>query len=124
MSRAENQKIGKLFRLLAAWQILQIAGGAVLGLLVAPASLFVSRTETEAFGWIAAGFAGFAAIALGVILIPLSIVAASGFRGEKKWRKIVGIAAASLAILEFPCGTLLGGYLLWRIFNQRKAAEV
>ncbi|MBA3786961.1 MAG: hypothetical protein H0X15_15740, partial [Acidobacteria bacterium] len=57
--RTENQTIGRLFYLLAALQILIISGGAILGLLVAPTSLFVSRTENEAFVWIALGFVGF-----------------------------------------------------------------
>lgn len=116
----ENQTISRLFYWLAALQILIIIGGAVLGLLVAPASLFLSRTENEAFVWIAAGFVGFAAIALGVILIPLSLVAASAFRNDKKWRKVVGIAAAVLAVLEFPFGTILGGCLVWKIINRKK----
>ncbi len=120
----ENQTISRLFYWLAALQILIIFGGAVLGLLVAPASLFVSRTENEAFVWIAVGFVGFAAIALGVILIPLSLVAASAFRNDKKWRKVVGITAAGLAILEFLFGTILGGYLVWKILKQRKAEEI
>jgi uncharacterized Tic20 family protein len=118
--RTENQTIGRLFYLLAALQILIISGGAILGLLVAPASLFVSQTENEAFVWIALGFVGLANVALGVILILLSIVAAIGFRNEKKWRKIVGIIAAGLAILEFPFGTILGGYLVWKIINRKK----
>ena len=80
----ENQTISRLFYWLAALQILIIIGGAVLGLLVAPASLFVSRTENEAFVWIAAGFVGFAAIALGVILIPLSLVAARASSGRSR----------------------------------------
>ncbi len=61
--RTENQTIGRLFYLLAALQILIISGGAILGLLVAPASLFVSQTENEAFVWIALGFVGFTFVA-------------------------------------------------------------
>ena len=111
----ENLKIGRHFYLLAAVQILQIAGGAVLGLLIAPASLFVSKNENEAFVWIILGFIGFAAIALGVILIPLCFIAARGAAQGKTWGKIVGILAAGLAVLEFPFGTFLSGYLLWKL---------
>ncbi len=117
--RTENQKLAGLFYLFAALQILTILGGAVLGLLVAPTSLFVSRTENEAFVWIALGFVGFAFATLGVILLLLSIVAAIGFRNEKKWRKVVGIITAGLAILEFPLGTVLGGFLLWKTLRKR-----
>ncbi len=117
--RTENQTIGRLFYLLAALQILIISGGALLGLFVAPASLFVSQTENEAFVWIVLGFIGLANVALAVILILLSIVAAIGFRSEKRWRKIVGIITAGLAILEFPLGTVLGGFLLWKMLRKR-----
>lgn len=111
----ENQKIGGLFYWLAALQILIITGGTILTLLIAPASLFVSRTETEAFGWFAAGFAGLIAIALGVILLIFSLVTANAFRRKKSWRKTAGILTAGLAILELPIGTVAGIFLLWKI---------
>lgn len=120
----ENERIGRLFHLLAALQILTIAGGAVLGLFVAPASLFASRTDGEAFGWIAAALVGFLSIALGVITLPLAAVAANGFRREKKWGKAVGIIAAGLTLLEFPFGTVLGSYLLWKIFSKSSQKDL
>lgn len=116
----ENGRIGKLFYYLAAAQILQIAVGAVLSFFVAPASLFVSRTDDEAFAWIAAAFAGVVMIALGAVVIALSIVAAFAFRREKSWRNIIGIAAAGIAVFAFPFGTIMGGILIWRIFKVRK----
>ncbi len=97
-----------------------IIGGAVVGLFMAPLSIFVSKTEAEYFGWLAIGLIGILNIALGVILIPLSLVAASAFRNDKKWRKVVGIAASVLAVLEIPFGTILGGYLVWKIINRKK----
>jgi hypothetical protein len=114
----ENQKLGRLFYLLAAVQIVAIAGGAILGLFVAPASLFVSRTENDALLWFAAGLIGFLAVALGVILIPLSLIAANGFYKDRRWRKVVGIIAAGLALLQFPVGTICGGYLLHKLFRR------
>ena len=120
----ETERVGRLFYWLAATQILTIGGGAILGLLVAPASLFVSQTDGEAFAWIAAGLVGFAAIALGLILIPLSLVAASAFRSDKKWRSVVGFAAAGLAVLEFPFGTILGGCLIWKILHRKNAEQI
>lgn len=120
----ENQKLGRLFKLLAALQILTIFGGAGLDLFVAPASLFVSTTETQAVVWIVLGFAGLANVALGVILIPLSIVAAHGIRQEKKWGKICGISAGILAIFEFPLGTIFGGYLLWKLLRKQSMEQI
>jgi len=116
----ETERIGGLFYLLAALQILMIIGGAILGLFVAPASLFASRTEADELFSIAVGLVGFASIALGTILIPLSLIAAIAFRKDKKWSKVVGIIASGLAFLEFPFGTILGGYLVWKIINRKK----
>ncbi len=48
-SAIENKKLSRLFYVLAALQILIVFGGAVLVLLVAPASLFVSTTEGNTF---------------------------------------------------------------------------
>jgi len=118
-SAAENQKLGRLFYILAALQILIIFGGAVLVLLVAPASLFVSTTEGEAFFWFVSGFVGLVFIALGVILIPLSIAASRGISQERNWGRVIGIIAAVLAVFEFPLGTFFGGYLLWKLFWRR-----
>ncbi len=118
-SAAENKKLGRLFYIFAALQILIIFGGAVLVLLVAPTSLFVSTTEGEAFFWIFSGFTGLVFIALGVILIPLSIAAARGISQEKNWGRVTGIIAAILAIFEFPLGTIFGGYLLWKLFRRQ-----
>jgi hypothetical protein len=119
VSVVENQKLDRLFYVFAAFQILIILCGAILVLLVAPASLFVSTTESEAFFWIAAGFIGLMFIALGVVLIPLSIAAARGISQEKNWGRIVGIIAAILAFFEFPLGTIFGGYLLWKLFRRQ-----
>lgn len=114
----ETQKLSRLFNLFAALQILMILGGAVVGLFMAPLSIFVSKTEAEYIGWLVIGLIGIVNIALGVILIPLSIVAARGICQEKTWGKTIGIVAATLAIFEFPIGTLCGGFLAWKLFRR------
>jgi len=120
----ESRITGRPFYLLAALQIFTIFGGAVLGLFVAPATIFASRTEADEFFGIAVGLIGLAAIALGLILIPLSLVAAIAFGSDKKWRSVVGFAAAGLAVLEFPFGTILGGYLVWKILHRKKVEQI
>ncbi len=119
VSVVENQKLDRLFYVFAAFQILIILCGAILVLLVAPASLFVSTTESEAFFWIFLGFTGLVFIALGVVLIPLSIAAARGISQEKNWGRTVGVITAILAVFEFPLGTFFGGYLLWKLFRRQ-----
>lgn len=116
----ENERIGNLFYRFAAAQIAQILIGAVLSFFVAPASLFVSRTDDETFTWLAAAFAGIAMIALGSILFALSIIASMAFRKEKKWRNFIGILTAGAGIFAFPFGTILGGILLWKTVKGRK----
>lgn len=120
----ENRKIGTVFYLLAASQIFTIFGGAVLGLFIAPATIFASRTQSDEVFGITVGLIGLAAIALGVILIPLSLASAVAFRRDKNWRNSVGFAAAGLAVLAVPFGTILGGYLIWKIIKRKKAERI
>lgn len=116
-------KPAALFYALAALEVGQIIGGLALGLLVAPASLFAARTETEAFVWIVAGFAGLFIAALGVVLIPLALIAAFGSRQSKRYGKICGVIAAVAAILQFPLGTMFGAFLLWKLFKRTSVGE-
>ena len=106
-----NRRLDKIFYLLAAGQFLTAVVGALLGLLVAPASLFVSRTETEAVAWLAVGVAALWFAALGMLAMPFAIAAARATRGAK----IYGCIAAALTFLQFPLGTIFGGYLFWRL---------
>lgn len=90
-----------------------------MGLVMAPLSIFVSKTEAEYIGWMVIGLIGIVNITLGIILIPLAIAAAHGIRQEKTWGKTTGIITAILAICEFPFGTLFGVYLLWKLVRRR-----
>ncbi len=120
----ENQKLGRLFYVFAPLQVLIILVGAVVGLFMAPVSLFVSTTESQYIGWLLIALIALANLALGLLLLPLGIAAGIGLCKEKRWGKVVGIIAAGLAILEFPLGTILGGGLFWKILKQRKAEEI
>lgn len=104
-------RLDRIFYLLAAGQFLTAAVSAVVGLLIAPASLFVSRTETEAVAWLAVCVAALWFAALGTLAIPFAVAAARASRGAK----IYGCIAAALIFLQFPLGTIWGGYLFWRL---------
>jgi len=114
----EAQKPGGLFYALAALQVPIILGGAVIGLFMAPISLFVSTTEGQAIAWLLIALIALANLALGLIVLPLGIAAGIGLGKEKKWGKVVGIIAALLALLQFPVGTICGGYLLHKLFRR------
>ncbi|MGI8642154.1 MAG: hypothetical protein ACR2MG_19665, partial [Pyrinomonadaceae bacterium] len=62
--------------------------------------------------------------ALGLLLLPLGIAAGIGLCKEKRWGKVVGIIAALLALLQFPVGTIFGGYLLWKLFRKQRAEQI
>lgn len=115
---ANAQKPGTLFYLFAALQVPLILGGAVIGLFMAPLSLFVSTTEAQYVGWLLIGLVALLNLALGLLVLPLGIAAGIGLGKEKKWGKVVGTIAASLALLQFPVGTICGGYLLWKLFRR------
>jgi glycerol-3-phosphate acyltransferase PlsY len=122
--RTENQKLARLFYVFAALQAPIILVGAVVGLFMAPVSLFVSTTESQYIGWLLIALIALANLALGLLVLPLAIAAGVGLHKEKRWGKIVGIIAALLALLQFPVGSIFGGYLFWKILKQRKAEEI
>lgn len=113
-----EQNVGGLFKWLAALQVLAIFGGAAMSLFIAPASIFVSNTEEQIVGWMLFGAFGVLLAALGLLLIPVSLVAARGVRKNARWGKIVGVIAAVLALVEFPLGTFWGGYVLWKLLRR------
>lgn len=123
MTRGQNSETAQKdlsgkFYTLAVFEILMILCGAILALLVAPASLFVSRAESEAFAWIAAGMLAACFAAIGLIAFPLALLAARGANRGKGYGKICGIIAGVLAILQFPLGTIFGWLLLRKIFKS------
>ncbi len=128
----ENQKLGRLFYVFAPLQVLIILVGAVVGLFMAPVSLFVSTTESQYIGWLLIALIALANLALGLLVLPLGIAAGIGLRKEtgiglrkeKRWGKVVGIVAALLALLQLPVGTIFGGYLLWKFFRKQSMEEI
>lgn len=114
----EAQSHSGLFYVFAALQVPTILGGAVVGLFMAPVSLFVSTTEAQAVAWLLIGLIALVNLALGLLALPLGIAAGIGLGKEQKWGKVVGGIAASLAILQFPFGTICGGYLLRKLFRR------
>ena len=114
----KTQKPGGLFYVFAALQMPIILGSAVIGLFMAPVSLFVSTTESQYIGWLLIALIALANLALGLLVLPLGIAAGIGLGKEKKWGKVVGTIAASLALLQFPVGTIFGGYLLHKLFRR------
>ncbi|MEJ7622938.1 MAG: hypothetical protein WKF34_02990 [Pyrinomonadaceae bacterium] len=91
---------------------------------MAPLSLFVSTTESQYIGLILIALVALANLALGLLVLPLSVAAGIGLGKEKRWGRVVGIIAALLALLQIPIGTMFGVYLLWRLFRKPATEEI
>ncbi len=114
-----NKRLGKHFYLFAALQLVLIVVGAVIGLFMAPVSLFVSQTEAQAIGLIIIDLLALLLGALGIITFPLSIIAAIGIGKGKRWGRSIGIATAIIALVEFPLGTAFGIYALKKLLRKK-----
>lgn len=113
-----DKQLGKLFYLLAAWQVFLIFVGAVVGLFMAPISLFVSQTQAQVIGWMLIGLFALLTGVLAVIALPLSIIAAIGIGKHRRWGRIIGTATAIIALVQFPLGTAFGIYALSRLLRK------
>lgn len=64
---------------------------------------------------------GAVAVMLFVVITVLSIpgiVVGVGLLKFRKWARIGGILLSALNLLNFPFGTVLGGYGLWVLLNE------
>jgi uncharacterized membrane protein YqjE len=113
-----NKQLDKLFYLFAAWQIFLIFVGAVVGLFMAPISLFVSQTQAQVIGWMLIELFALLTGVLAVIALPLSIIAALGIGKKRRWGRIIGTTTAIIALVQFPLGTAFGIYALNRLFRK------
>jgi hypothetical protein len=104
---------------IVAW--LNIAG-SILVLLIAAFLLIllpvigVASGDREAAGILFAVAAGIG-IFLAVLGLP-GLIAGIGLLKRKNWGRIVAIVVSFLNLLNFPLGTLLGGYSLWVLFQE------
>ena len=104
---------------IVAW--LNIAGSIVL-LLVAAFLLILlpligaASGDRTALGVLFAVGAG-VGIFLAALALP-GLIAGIGLLRRKNWGRILAIVVSFLNLLNFPLGTLLGGYSLWVLFQE------
>jgi hypothetical protein len=92
------------------------------GLLAAAAS--TSHADGAPLGVAVLGITG---LALTVVLLALSVPAilcSWGLFKERRWARILGIVLASISLIHFPAGTLIGAYVLWVLFQKRIEAQL
>lgn len=117
---ASGKRLGKLFYIFAALQLVVLLMGAVVGLYMAPISLFVAQTKAQAIGWLLIGGWALLSGVLAIILSPLAIIAGSGIGQGKRWGRTFGVGTAIIALAEFPLGTAFGIYALKKLVGKRE----
>ncbi len=102
-----------VFGMLIAILVLVVLGGA------AGIASMVAQQEPDAA--VAAPILGIVAVAVFSLITLLSvpgIAVGIGLVKFKEWARILGLVLSALNLLNFPFGTILGGYGLWVLLNK------
>jgi hypothetical protein len=90
--------------------------GIALFLLVLLPGIGAMSGDREAMGILAVvGFS--VGIFMAVLALP-GLLAGIGLLKRKNWGRVLAIVVSFLNLLNFPLGTLLGGYSLWVLFQE------
>jgi len=118
MNQLNQQQIGQHVLILGWLHII----GSALFLAIAVFVFFLLTTigaisgEAEALAVLSIIGTGVAAL-LTAIAIP-GFVAGIGLLRRKNWGRILAIVAGILNLVNFPIGTIIGGYTLWVLFQN------
>jgi hypothetical protein len=59
-------------------------------------------------------------MAIGAALFALPALATGwGVWTRRSWARLTGSALAAMVVIQFPVGTVIGGYLLWVLLSRR-----
>jgi hypothetical protein len=90
--------------------------GIALFLLVLLPGIGAMSGDRQAMGILAVvGFS--VGIFMAVLALP-GLLAGIGLLKRKNWGRVLAIVVSFLNLLNFPLGTLLGGYSLWVLFQE------
>lgn len=90
--------------------------GIALFLLVLLPGIGIASGDRDAAGILA--IVGFSVgIFMAVLALP-GLLAGIGLLKRKNWGRVLAIVVSFLNLLNFPLGTLLGGYSLWVLFQE------
>ncbi|HEX8208901.1 MAG TPA: hypothetical protein VF584_01845 [Longimicrobium sp.] len=90
--------------------LLALAVGGLLGGL----GLFADDAQTTGFVVL---LAGFVAVVMGLLSVP-SLVGGWGLLKRRPWARMLVLIVSFFDLLNFPIGTLLGGYSIWVLMND------
>lgn len=111
----EQKRLGKMFIAFALFQIVVLLL-AVIAWMFLPWLGMAGRTETEAMILMLAPLVGgWAFSIISIVLFALSLAAGIAVFKNSSAGRVAGIAAAYIALLEIPFGTIFGVYALRRL---------
>jgi hypothetical protein len=104
----------------ALYVALAFLGSTVLGILAA----FVTSQggQDAAIGGSVLGLTSAGIFIFFLCMGIPGIITGIGLLKFKPWARIVGIVLSALRLIEFPFGTIVGGYGLWVLFNKETEA--
>jgi hypothetical protein len=81
---------------------------------VGGAALFADDAQTTG---IMVLLAGFIAVVMGLLSVP-ALVGGWGLLKRRPWARMLVLIVSFLNILNFPLGTLVGGYSIWVLMSD------
>jgi hypothetical protein len=115
----EQKRLGVMFIAFALFQILVLLLATIAWMFL-PWLGMAGRSETEAMILMLAPLVGgWAFSIISIVLFVLSLAAGIAVLKNSNFARFVGIAAAYIALLEIPFGTIFGIYALRRLKSTK-----
>ena len=111
------------------WGVLQMLGGGLAAvLLILSGGLIGGIGGSEGDGALMAmgGFYAGIGLVVGLMVAGMggfSIAAAFGIGKRKNWGRFMAMAVSAMALMSFPLGTALGGFVLYVLLDSETAGE-
>ena len=111
-----------------------LVGLGMMALLGVMGAAGAAGAASEPDAWLALPILGITGVALGILMLAVSlpgIIAGVGLLKFRPWARILTIVLSALNLINFPFGTILGAYGLWvmlsdggsRLFAPRPVTE-
>jgi hypothetical protein len=97
-----------------AFGALGVLAALAVGGVVGGAALFADDAQTTG---IMVLLAGFIAVVMGLLSVP-SLVGGWGLLKRRPWARMLVLIVSFLNLLNFPLGTLVGGYSIWVLMSD------
>ncbi len=109
-----RQHIDTVAWLHIAFGALGVLAALAVGGVVGGAALFADDAQTTG---IMVLLAGFIAVVMGLLSVP-ALVGGWGLLKRRPWARMLVLIVSFLNLLNFPLGTLVGGYSIWVLMSD------